>query len=73
MRNIVAISLPQALLNKLQSEAKQEHTSRSEIIRQALNEHFFTRELSKIREKASTEMIRKGKVYTEEQIFNEIS
>ncbi len=73
MRNIVAISLPTSLLRPLSAEAKEEHTSRSEIIRQALKYHFFVREFTSVRNKAMAELAKKGIALTEEDVFKKIS
>ena len=73
MRNTVAISLPDSLLRPLSAEAKEEHTSRSEIIRQALKHHFFVREFTRVRGKAMAELAKKGVILTEEEIFEKIS
>jgi len=73
MRNTVAISLPNSLLRPLSAEAKEEHTSRSEIIRQALKYHFFIREFTRARSKAMVELAKKGITVTEEEIFEKVS
>jgi len=73
MRNIIAISLTDDILKKLATEAKEESTSRSEIIRRSLKQHFFVRDFTKLRNKAMGELAKKGITLTEEQIFNEIS
>ena len=73
MRNVVSISLPNNLLKKLSNEAKDNHTSRSEIIRKSLSQYFFVREFSNIRDKAMGELAKKGITLTENQIFDEIS
>jgi len=73
MRNIVAISLPDSLLRPLSAEAREEHTSRSEIIRKALKHHFFVREFTIVRNKAMEELAKKGITLTEEDIFKKIS
>ncbi len=73
MRNIVTISLPNSLLKPLSTEAKEEHTSRSEIIRKALKHHFFVREFTMVRNKAMEELAKKGITLTEEDIFKKIS
>lgn len=72
-RNILAISLPQELLKKLSWEAKQEHTSRSEIIRRSLRQHFFARDFTKARAQILRELDKKGIHLTEEEIFEKIS
>ena len=73
MRNIITISLPDKMLKKLIQECKEKNTSRSEIVRESLERYFFVRELTKIRNKAISELARKGIVITEEQIFKNIS
>ena len=73
MRNIVAISLPDSLLKPLSAEAREEHTSRSEIIRQALKHHFFIKEFTRVRGKAMAELAKKGVTLTEEEIFDKVS
>jgi len=73
MKNVVAISLPESLLKKLSREAKTERTTRSEIVRKALQDHFFVHDFTKLRRQASQELTRKGLKLTEEQIFREVS
>lgn len=72
MRNVVAISLPDSLLKPLSAEAKEEHTSRSEIIRQALKYHFFVKEFTRVRSKAMAELSKKGVTLTEEEVFDKV-
>ncbi|MBA3065996.1 ribbon-helix-helix protein, CopG family [bacterium] len=73
MRNVLSISLPNKLLAKLVQESKEENASRSEIVRKSLQQHFFVRELTKLRDNAISELARKGIVVSEEQIFKTIS
>ena len=73
MRSIVAVSLPGELLQKLSKEAKQVHSSRSEIVRRALQQHFFVRDFSRARNRILGELKQKGISVTEEQLFDEIS
>ncbi len=73
MRSVMAVSLPMELLRKLSREAKQIHSSRSEIVRRALQQHFFVRDFSSARNRILGELNRKGISKTEEQIFDEIS
>ena len=73
MRNVVAISLTDGILKRLAAEAKEESTSRSEIIRRSLKQHFFVRDFTKLRDKAMGELAKKGISFTEEQIFDQIS
>jgi len=73
MRNVIAISLTDDLLKRLITEAKEENTSRSEIIRGSLKQYFFTRDFTRLRNRAMGELAKKGITLTEEQIFNQIS
>ncbi|MFH1958347.1 MAG: ribbon-helix-helix protein, CopG family [bacterium] len=73
MRNVVTISLPGKLLKKLAQESKEEDASRSEIVRKALQQHFFIQNLTKLRNNAISELAQKGITVTEEQIFDNVS
>ena len=73
MRNIVTISIPNNLLKNLTTEAKEDHTSRSDIIRRALKQHFFMRDFTRARNKAMAELAKKGIALTEEEIFKKVS
>ena len=73
MRNVIAISLPNKLLKSLTSEAKEEQTSRSDVIRRALKQHFFMRDFTMTRNKALAELTKKGITLTEEEIFEKVS
>ena len=73
MRNVVTISLPNDLLKKLASEAKTENATRSEVVKIALKQHFFARELDSVRDKAMVELARRGVTLTDDDVFNKIS
>lgn len=73
MRKVVAISLPDNLLKNLSTEAKEEQTSRSDIIRRALKQHFFMRDFNRARNKALAELAKKGITLTDEEIFEKVS
>ncbi|PIU18431.1 MAG: antitoxin [Elusimicrobia bacterium CG08_land_8_20_14_0_20_44_26] len=73
MRNVITISLPNKLLKKLVRESREENASRSEIVRESLQQHFFVREFTKLRDDAINELAQKGITVTEEQIFSNIS
>ena len=73
MRNVVAISLTDNLLKELTAEAKEENTSKSEIIRRSLKQHFFVKDFTKLRNKALRELTKKGITLTEEEIFERVS
>ena len=73
MRNVVAISLPDKLLKQLSIEVKEENTSRSEIIRNSLKQHFFIRDFTSLRNKAMSELAKRGISLTEEEVFEKVS
>lgn len=73
MRKIVTISLPTNTLKSLTVEAKEDGSSRSDIIRRALKQHFFVRDFTKARENAIAELAKKGIALTEEEIFKKVS
>lgn len=73
MRNVVAISIPDKLLKQVRAEAKEENTSRSEIIRNSLKQHFFVRDFTKLRNKAMSELAKQGISLTEEDVFKKVS
>jgi len=73
MRNIVSISLPGAILKKLEKEAKEEGSSRSEIIKRSLSRYFFSHDLVKARNRAIGELAGKGIVLTDEDVFKAVS
>jgi metal-responsive CopG/Arc/MetJ family transcriptional regulator len=73
MRNIVSISLPGAILKKLEKEAKEEGASRSEIIKRSLSRYFFSHDLARARNRAINELASKGIVLTDEDIFKAVS
>jgi len=68
MRNVVTISLPNDLLKKLTSEAKMENATRSEVVKVALKQHFFAKELEALRKKAMAEAARKGVVLNDDEV-----
>ncbi len=73
MRNIVSVSLPGAILKKLEKEAKQEGASRSEIIKRSLARYFFSHDLARARNRAMSELAKKGIVLTDEDVFKIVS
>ena len=73
MRHIVSISLPGAILKKLEKEAKEEGSSRSEIIKRSLSRYFFSHDLAKARNRAIGELAKRGVVLTDEDVFKAVS
>ncbi len=72
-RNVVAISLPDALLKKLTKEAKDQNTSRSEVIRRSLLKLFAIRDFTLARNQSLNELASKGVHLTDEDIFKQVS
>ena len=73
MRNVVSLSLSDELLNKVKKEMKKQDTSSSELMRRALADYFFKEEFSRLRKKALLEAVKKGNVYSDEDIFKKVS
>ncbi|MBF0532800.1 MAG: ribbon-helix-helix protein, CopG family [Candidatus Omnitrophica bacterium] len=73
MRNIVTISLPDHMLNHLMKTAGEEKASRSEIIKRSLNRYFFAYDFAKARDKALSELAKRGDALTEEEVFKVVS
>lgn len=73
MRNVVSISLPDDLLNKVKKQTKKENATLSEVVKKALNEYLFKTEFANLRRKALTEAIKRGIRLTDEEIFKEVS
>ncbi len=73
MRTIMSISLSDELLSKVKIKMKQQDTSSSELVRTALAEYFFKEEFSRLRKKALLEALKRGKIYSDEEIFKKVS
>jgi len=73
MRNIVSISLPGTILRKLEKEAREEGSSRSEIIKRSLSRYFFSHDLARARNRAVSELAGRGVVLTDEDVFKAVS
>lgn len=73
MRNSVSISLPTVVLRQLKAKSKEESTSWSQIVREALRQYFFKAEFNRLRRKAMIEAARKGIRVTEEEILRQVS
>lgn len=72
MRQTISISLPDTLKKKLDQAAKKEHASRSDIVREALREHFAVQEFRRLRGLMLSEAEKKG-IYSDEDVFRLIS
>ncbi|MCX5776948.1 MAG: hypothetical protein NTX32_04905 [Candidatus Firestonebacteria bacterium] len=73
MRNVVSLRLPDELLSKVKKEMKRQDTSFSELMKMALDDYFFKEEFFRLRKKALLQSVKKGKVYSDEDIFKRVS
>jgi len=72
MRNILSISVNDDMKNKLDRIMVKENTSRSEIIKRALEQYFYTVEMVNLRNELRPYAEKQG-IFSEEDVFNTIS
>ena len=72
MRKAVTVSLPESLAATLDAVSREEGTSRSEIVRDALVRYFTLREFREIRAQLLVEAETKG-IVTDEDVFDRVS
>ena len=72
MRETVTISLPQAFRRELDRVAKQEGISRSDVLRQSLEDFLFVRRFRQLRQRMMAAGQAQG-VFTDEDVFNRVS
>ena len=72
MRRTVTLSLPEDLTTQLDDVARQEQTSRSEVVREALRRFMDLREFRQIRRQMVAEAEAKG-ILTDEDVFERVS
>ena len=72
MRQTVAVSLPADLTARLDVVAKEEGTSRSEVVRDALRRYLALRQFQKVRESVIPYAEAAG-VLTDEDVFRQMS
>ena len=72
MRETVTISLPQAIRRELDRVAKEEGVSRSEVLRQSLEDFLFVRRFRQLRQRMMAAAQAQG-IYTDEDVFNRVS
>jgi len=68
----VTISLPQAIRRELDRIAKKEGVSRSDILRQSLEDFLFVRRFRQLRQRMMAAAQAQG-IYTDEDVFNRVS
>jgi len=72
MRETVTISLPQAIRRELDKIAKEEGISRSDVLRQSLEDFLFVRRFRQLRQRMMAAAQAQG-IYTDEDVFNRVS
>ena len=68
----MSISLPQAIRRELDRIAKEEGVSRSDVLRQSLEDFLFVRRFRRLRQRMMAAAQAQG-IYTDEDVFNRVS
>ena len=72
MRETVTISLPQAIRRELDKVAKAEGVSRSDVLRQSLEDFLFVRRFRQLRQRMMAVAQAQG-IFTDEDVFTRVS
>ena len=72
MRKAVTVSLPETLTEQLDAVSREEGTTRSEVVRDALKRYFTLREYRALRAELIIEAESKG-IVTDEDVFDRVS
>ena len=72
MRETVTISLPQAVRRELDKVAKEEGVSRSDVLRQSLEDFLFARRFRRLRQRMMA-AAQAQDIYTDEDVFTRVS
>ena len=72
MRETVTISLPRAIRRELDKIAKEEGVSRSDVLRQSLEDFLFVRRFRQLRQRMMAAAQAQG-IFTDEDVFNRVS
>lgn len=72
MRQTVTLSLPSWILKKLRQVTNEDEVSRSEVVRNALQQYLTIREFRKLRKQAMRQAGQLG-IYTDEEVFRKVS
>ncbi len=72
MRENISVSLPKDLKTELDQFTQVAGMSRSDLIREAVREYLFAHQLRSLRQRLTPYAEAQG-VYTDEDVFNEIS
>lgn len=72
MRNVISVSLQPDLTKKLNKSVKTNKTTRSEIVKKALNDYFHNEEMAEFRRKLRP-IAEKAGYFTDEDVFRAVS
>ena len=72
MRETLTISLPQGVRRELDRIAKEDGVSRSDVLRQSLEDFLFVRRLRRLRQRMMAAAQAQG-IYTDEDVFTRVS
>ncbi len=72
MRETVTISLPRAVRREIDRIAKEEGVSRSDLLRQSLEDFLFVRRFRQLRQRMMAAAQAQG-IYTDEDVFSRVS
>jgi metal-responsive CopG/Arc/MetJ family transcriptional regulator len=72
MRETVTISLPRAIRRELDRIAKEEGVSRSDVLRQSLDDFLFVRRFRQLRQRMMAAAQAQG-IFTDEDVFTRVS
>ena len=72
MRETVTISLPQAIRRELDKVAREEGVSRSDVLRQSLEDFLFVRRFRQLRQRMMAAAQAQG-IFTDEDVFTRVS
>ena len=72
MRETVTISLPRGIRRELDKIAKEEGVSRSDVLRQSLEDFLFARRFRQLRQRMMAAAQAQG-IFTDEDVFNRVS
>lgn len=72
MRQILTISLPKGLNAEIAKVIREEGFSRSDLVREALNDYIYFRKLKRLRDRMIVQARARG-IYTENDVFRLVS
>jgi metal-responsive CopG/Arc/MetJ family transcriptional regulator len=72
MRQAVTVSLPEELAEELDSLARREKMSRSDLIRESVRNYLFVRKFRALRSRLMVKAQAQG-IYTDQDIFDRVS